>query len=218
MPSTIPRRARVAAQQKTETLEDLEIKELKPRSPRQKEVDVTKILGGTITDKLAATAAFSVSSNMLKTVGREYAITPKEALNVAKPSLLIIEHFIPTVAIKSKLPVDIANNVELILVTLAEYFSRVLATFVEARFHVTLASQGIVARQQMPEKPLERSTPVQGPVEEDMYTEDVSDLPLENMLAKTGVTPKQTSPGPTGFDFAELIADGVIVGDNGNNY
>lgn len=216
MPSTLPKRVRDAKQVQPESIDDLEIKEVRPRQPRQKEVDVAKIVTNTLTDKIAATAAFTTSNNMLKTVGRDYAITPKEALNVYKPALLIIEHFLPVVSIKNKFPADIANNVETIIVTLAEYVSRVLAVFVEKQFHVTLAAQGVVARQTMPVQPQRKSSEVL-PVDVD-ESPDISDLPLENMVRQEGQPIKQTSPGPTGFNFEELIADGVIVGDNGNNY
>lgn len=220
MPSTQSRRRRIVEAPKTETLDDLDIKEIKPRSPRQKEIDVGKILGGTISDKIAATAAFRVSGSMLKTVGRQYAITPKEAYNITHPSVHIIGHYIPITSIKTKLPAEIANDVELILVTLAEYLSRILATFTETEFRLTLVRFGMVPRQSQESTPIQ-NTPRQKDEVEPPPTpsqEELAEIIGEEMLSHNGVpADAQVSRKPSGFSFQDLIDEGIIPTDMGDN-
>lgn len=220
MPSTQPRRRRVVETPKTETLDDLDIKEVKPRSPRQKEIDVGKILGGTISDKVAATAAFRISGSMLKTVGRQYAITPKEAYNITHPSVHIIGHYIPITSIKTKFPLEIANDIELILVTFAEYLTRILATFTETEFRLTLVRFGMVPRQ------AQESTPIQNtPERKDEVQplpvpsqEDLAEIIGDEMMPHNGVPADgQVARKPSGFSFQDLIDEGVIPTDMGDN-
>jgi hypothetical protein len=219
MPST-GRQARkaLAGQKKTDVLEDLEIVPEAPR-PSKKDVPVSELISGTITDRLSATAAYALSNNMLQTVGKEYAITPVEAYNIIHPTSNIVLHFLPTTTIKTKLPADVADNVEKVIVTFLEYTTRVLSIFVEQQFNRRLASQGIrmVPRESAQPKQTIPSKVNQGPTQSPIMTqEEIAELVgVRGMPIDDDNIDVQVRPGRTGTSLTDLVEDGIITGDLG---
>ena len=129
MPNTPPRRTPRAVAP-SDVIDYTEAPDLKPKPIRKasttKDVPVGKIVSTTLERRLAATLSKATSMSMLNTVGENVAITANEAFNIWHPISRMVGRRIPDFALKTSLSKPDADDVETIILTLVEYFARIV--------------------------------------------------------------------------------------------